>query len=155
MGEVETKLKELGITLPQKDIKRTGVIPIRREGNLLFLSGHGCNRSDGTLAYEGKLGGELTLEQGYEAARFVGINLLAALKNYLGDLDRIEEIVKVLGFVASTPNFYEQPSVMHGFSDLMVEVFGERGKHARSAIGVNVLPHNQPIEIEMIVRIGE
>jgi enamine deaminase RidA (YjgF/YER057c/UK114 family) len=133
MGTAEQRLKELGINLPRKDIKRTGVIPIRREGDLLLL----------------------TVEQGYEAAQSSGINLLAALKNYLGTLDRVVEIVKVLGFVASAPDFYDQPSVMHGFSDLMVEIFGERGKHARSAIGTNVLPHNQPVEIEIIVRIRE
>ena len=153
MSVTEKRLEELGIKLPIE--KMRGTLPLRQVGNLIFMSGHGCELPEGGLIYEGKLGAELTLEQGYEAARHVGINLLTALKTYWGDLDRVEKIVKVLGFVASTPDFHQQPAVMHGFSDLMTEVFGERGKHARSAIGTNVLPNNQPVEIEMIVQIRE
>lgn len=153
MSITEKRLEELGIKLPMEQVR--GTLPLRQVGNLIFMSGHGCELPEGGLIYEGKLGADLTLEQGYAAARHVGINLLAALKFYLGDLDRVEKIVKVLGFVASAPDFYQQPAVMHGFSDLMVQVFGERGKHARSAIGTNVLPNNQPVEIEMIVQIRE
>ncbi len=153
MGNAERRLKELGIELPVENVR--GTLPLRQVGDLIFMSGHGCELPEGGLIYEGKLGAELTVEEGYKAARHVGINLLAALKHYLGDLDRVAEIVKVLGFVASTPDFHDQVAVMHGFSDLMVQVFGERGKHARSAIGTNVLPNNQPVEIEMIVRIRD
>lgn len=153
MGNAERRLKELGIELPVENVR--GTLPLRQVGDLIFMSGHGCELPEGGLIYEGKLGAELTVEEGYKAARHVGINLLAALKHYLGDLDRVAEIVKVLGFVASTPDFHGQVAVMHGFSDLMVQVFGERGKHARSAIGTNVLPNNQPVEIEMIVRIRD
>ena len=153
MGNAERRLKELGIELPVENVR--GTLPLRQVGDLIFMSGHGCELPEGGLIYEGKLGAELTVEEGYNAARHVGINLLAALKHYLGDLDRVAEIVKVLGFVASTPDFHDQVAVMHGFSDLMVQVFGERGKHARSAIGTNVLPNNQPVEIEMIVRIRD
>lgn len=153
MGNAERRLEEMGIKLPVE--KMRGTLPLRQVGNLIFMSGHGCELPEGGLIYEGKLGAELTVEEGYKAARHVGVNLLTALKTYLGDLDRVEQIVKVLGFVASTPDFHEQPAVMHGFSDLMTEVFGERGKHARSAIGTNVLPNNQPVEIEMIVQIRD
>lgn len=152
MSVIEKRLNELGIILPTKDRKGKGFVHILRDGDYIFLSGHDC-RKDGKLPYEGKLGAEVTIEQGYEAARQVGINMLADLKDYLGDLDRVERIVKVLGFVSSVPDFYKQPAVMHGFSDLMVEVFGERGLHTRSAIGVAVLPSNMPVEVEMMVRI--
>lgn len=151
MGVFEKRLENLNISLPRKQMK--GLIPVRQVGNLLFLSGHGCELPEGGLLYEGRLGVDLSVEQGYEAARQVGINLLATLKNYLGDLDRIEKVVKVLGFVACHPEFHEQPAVMNGFSDLMVEVFGQRGTHARSAIGTNALPKNLPVEIEMILEI--
>lgn len=155
MSTVEQKLADIGIELPKVDRRGKGLIPLRREGDLVFLSGHGCQQRDGSLIHIGKVGSELTLAQGYEAARQVGINLLVTLKDYLGSLDRVERIIKVLGFVASSPEFYEQPAVMHGFSDLMVEVFGDRGQHARSAIGTLVLPNNQPVEIEMIVKIRD
>jgi len=153
MGEYEKRLENLDIKLSLKNRKGKGIVSLKQNGNLVYLSGHGCEKDTGELIYKGKVGGEVTVEQGYEAARQVGINLLATLKDYLGSLDRIVEIIKVLGFVASTPDCSEQPAVMHGFSDLMTEVFGENGKHARSAIGVAVLPNNQPVEIEMIVKI--
>lgn len=149
------RLAELGIELPVKDRKGKGLIPVTRYNDLLFLSGHGCQRADGSLIYEGKLGKELTVEQGYEAARQVGINILATLQDYLGDLDRVVQVVKVLGFVASTPDFHQQPAVMHGFSDLMTSVFRARGQHARSAIGTSVLPNNQPVEVEVVVQIKD
>ncbi len=154
MSETEKKLEELGIKLPAKDRKGKGYIPVLRDGNYLFLSGHDC-RKDGKLIYEGKLGADVNIEQGYETARQVAINMLATLKDYLGDLDRVERIIKVLGFVSSAGDFYKQPAVMHGFSDLMTEVFGERGQHARSAIGAAVLPSNMPVEVEMMVKIRD
>ena len=154
MGEVEKRLESMGITLPARDRKGKGLIPVQRDGNYLFLSGHHCKK-DGKLIRDGKLGAEVSLEEGYEAARQVGINMLGTLKDYLGNLDRVERIIKVLGFVASKPDFFDQPKVMHGFSDLMTEVFGERGLHARSAIGVAVLPGNIPVEVEMMVKIKD
>ena len=122
MGNAERRLKELGIELPVENVR--GTLPLRQVGDLIFMSGHGCELPEGGLIYEGKLGAELTVEEGYKAA--CGDQPPGALKHYLGDLDRVAEIVKVLGFVASTPDFHDQVAVMHGFSDLMVQVFGER-----------------------------
>ncbi|GIQ68798.1 RidA family protein [Xylanibacillus composti] len=156
MGLAEERIAKLGITLPTISLKGKGIVAIQKHGNLLYTSGHGPEReSDGSPIWTGKLGKDLTVEEGYAAARECGIILLAQLKSYLGDLERVDQIVKVLGLVASAEDFYQQPQVMHGFSDLMVEVFGERGKHARSAMGTYVLPKNIPVEIEMIVRIKE
>ena len=155
MGETEKRLKELEIVLPYKDRKGKSLVILRKDGQLIYLSGHGCDKPNGKLLYEGRLGAEVNVEEGYKAARQVGINLLASLKDYLGNLDRIEKIIKVLGFVACTPDFNQQPQVMHGFSDLMTEVFGDRGTHARSAIGVAALPKKTPVEIEMIVKIKD
>jgi enamine deaminase RidA (YjgF/YER057c/UK114 family) len=153
MATPEDILEQLGTTLPKTDRKGKGVILVRQVGNLLFLSGHGCTLANGELTYKGKVGLDLTIEEGYQAARQCGIRLLATLKDHLGTLDRVEKIVKVLGFVNSCPDFCNQPEVMHGFSDLMTEVFGARGQHARSAIGAVALPANQAVEIEMIVEI--
>ena len=155
MGETEKRLKELEIVLPYKDRKGKSLLRLRKDGQLIYLSGHGCDTPNGKLLYEGRLGAEVNVEEGYKAARQVGINLLASLKDYLGNLDRIEKIIKVLGFVACTPDFNDQPQVMHGFSDLMTEVLGDRGKHARSAVGVTALPGKTPVEVEMIVKIKD
>lgn len=156
MGLADERIAQLGITLPKISLKGKGIVAIQRHGNLLYTSGHGPEREDdGTPIWTGKLGKDLTVEEGYLAARECGIILLAQLKHYLGDLERVDQIVKALGLVASAEDFYQQPQVMHGFSDLMVEVLGERGKHARSAMGTNVLPKNIPVEIEMIVRIKD
>lgn len=156
MGLAEERIAQLGIKLPKIDLRGKGVVPIQRHGNLLYTSGHGPEREDdGTPIWTGKLGKDLTVEEGYQAARECGIILLAQLKHYLGDLERVDQIIKVFGLVASAEDFYDQPKVLHGFSDLMVDVFGERGKHARSAMGTYVLPKNIPVEIEMIVRIKD
>ena len=155
MGETEKRLKELEIVLPYKDRRGKSLVILRKDGQLIYLSGHDCEKPNGKLLYKGRLGAEVNVEEGYEAARQVGINLLASLKDYLGDLDCIEKIIKVLGFVACTPDFNKQPQVMHGFSDLMTEVLGDRGKHARSAIGVTALPGKTSVEIEMIVKIKD
>lgn len=155
MSFIEKKLEELNIKIPVLDLKGKGLITFRRDGNLLYLSGHHCRKEDGKLIYEGKLGTEVSVEQGYETARQVGINMLRTLKGYLGNLDRVDKIIKVLGFVASATDFYKQAAVMNGFSDLMTEVFRERGQHARSAIGVAVLPSNMPVEVEVIVKIRD
>lgn len=155
MGIANKNIERLGIEIPKKDLRGQGLVAIKQHENLLYTSGHGPEREDGTPIWTGKLGADLTVEEGYEAAKECGIILLGELIHYLGDLDRVDTIVKVLGLVASADDFYEQPQVMNGFSDLMLEVFGEKGKHARSAMGTNVLPKNIPVEVEMIVRIKE
>ena len=151
----EDKLKQLGITLPQSPAPVANYVPAVRTGNLLFLSGAApAARPDGT-APVGKLGRDLTVEEGYEAARLVGVNHLATLKKELGDLDRVKRIVKLLSMVNAAPDFTEMPAVANGCSDLLVEVFGDRGRHARSAVGMSTLPNNIPVEIEMIVEVED
>ncbi|WP_135553823.1 RidA family protein [Paenibacillus cymbidii] len=154
MSKIEQRLQELGITLPPSPEPRFTYIPCKRTGNLLYLSGQDC-RIDGELMFEGKLGAELTIEQGQAAARQTMINCIAVLKGYLGDLDRVVGIVKMLGLVNSAPGFANQPLVINGASNLLVDVFGEAGKHARSAIGTNELPFHTPVEIEIIVEIRD
>lgn len=131
----------------------SGILPLRQVGNLVFLSGHGCEGEDGTPIFSGHIGTDLTLEQGRIAARHCGERLLQTLEDYLGTLDRVKSIVKVLGFINSADTFYQQPLVLNGFSELMIERMGDRGQHARSAIGTSVLPNNQAVEIEMIVEV--
>jgi len=155
MGQTENRLKELGIELPKKDRKGKGLVPIRQYRDLLYVSGHGPTDSEGNPVYQGKVGTDLTIEEGYKAARLCGINILATIVDYIGDLNRVDYTVKALGLVASGPEFFNQPAVMHGFSDLMVEVLGERGLHARSAMGTCCLPNNIPVEVELIVKIRD
>ncbi|MCC5937578.1 MAG: RidA family protein [Lunatimonas sp.] len=151
----EKKLADMGITLVPKGPGASNIVPAVRSGNLVFLSGHGPMQADGTNM-TGKLGADLTVAQGREAARLTGIQLLNALKYEIGDLKKVKRIVKVLGMVNSTPDFVESPAVIHGFTDFMVEVFGpERGKHARSAVGMVSLPGGIAVEIEMIVEIED
>ena len=149
----EARLKELNITLPPPGTPMANYVGAVRVGPLLFLSGHGPLRSDGKPSARGKLGRELTVEQGCKVAREVGLNLLATARASLGSLDRVKRVVKVLGMVASAEGFGEQPKVINGFSDLMVEVFGDAGKHARSAVGMAELPMGIPVEIEMILEV--
>jgi len=150
--DFDKKLKELGIELmaPSKPI--ANYVKAVRVGNLLYLSGHGPSRPDGTTI-TGKVGSDMTIEQGYEAAKQTGVSILSTLKAELGDLNKVKRIVKVLGMVNCTPTFGDQPKVINGFSDLMVAVFGDRGKHARSAVGMNALPNNMAVEIEIIVEV--
>ncbi|MBB6674911.1 RidA family protein [Cohnella nanjingensis] len=154
MSKIEQRLEALGIVLPPSPEPRFTYIPCSRTGNLIYLSGQDC-RVDGELLYAGKLGREVTIEQGQEAARQTIINCLAVMKGYLGDLDRVVKIVKLLGFVNSAPEFADQPYVMNGASDLLVQVFGDAGKHARSAIGTSELPFHTPVEIELIAEIRD
>ncbi|MFF2483309.1 RidA family protein [Paenibacillus sp. NPDC058071] len=154
MSQIEKRLAELGITLPETTAPKFSYIPVNQTGNLIYTSGFDC-RINGILMYEGKVGSDLTIEQGQEAARQVVINLLAAMKAYLGDLDRVVKIVKILGFVNSAPGFGDQPYVMNGASDLLISVFGENGRHARSAIGTSDLPFHTPVEIELIAEIRD
>jgi len=149
-ARAEDNLKTKNITLPSAPTPVANYVTSVRVGNLLFLSGHGPSAD--TPA--GKVGKDLTLQQGYQAARATGLNLLATARAALGSLDKVKRVVKVLGMVNSAPGFAEQPKVINGFSDLMVEVFGESiGKHARSAVGMAELPNNIPVEIEMILEV--
>lgn len=148
----EERLKALGIELGDGRSPMESYVPSVRTGNLVFISGLGPGTTDGR-EWKGKVGADLTLEEGAQSARAVGIAMLARIKAELGSFDRVGQIVKVLGFVASGPGFNEQPTVMNGFSDLMVDVFSESGRHARSAIGVSELPHNIPVEVEIVLEI--
>jgi len=149
----EAKLVELGITLPAPPSPVANYVNAVRTGNLIFMAGKGPRRADGT-EITGKLGADVTIEQGYEGARLTAINQLAVLKEMLGDLKKVRRIIKVLGMVNSDPSFVDQPAVINGFSDLMVEVFGERGRHARAAVGMASLPRGQAVEIEFIVEVA-
>ncbi|MDD2792553.1 MAG: RidA family protein [Sediminibacterium sp.] len=148
----EEKLKEAGIILPSISAPVANYVNVVRTGNLLFLSGKGPSLPDGSYI-TGKLGQELTIQQGYDAARLTAINQLAVLKAELGELSKIKRIVKVLGLVNSAAQFADQPKVINGFSDLMVLALGNKGKHARSAIGTNSLPFNMACEVELIVEV--
>ncbi len=148
----EKRLKELGIELPPVAAPVANYVNAVRTGNLLFLAGKGPSPVDG-LRPQGKLGREFTVEQGYRFARSTGLALLAVMKAELGSLDRVRRVVKVLGMVNAVPDFTDQPKVINGCSDLLVEVFGERGRHARSAVGMGSLPNGIPVEIEAIVEV--
>jgi enamine deaminase RidA (YjgF/YER057c/UK114 family) len=152
MTEIETHLKELGWALPDPPTPVGAYLLSRQTGDLLFLSGTTCYVPGGIL-YKGRLGAELDVQQGYAAARQTMLNLLGVVKAVLGDLDRVECVVKLNGYVNSTPDFVRQPEVINGASDLLVQLYGERGKHARTSIGVNILPNNIPVEIEMVVQV--
>jgi len=149
----EARIKELGLALPQPPRPAGNYVPGVRVGNFLFLSGHGPVRVDGAPTLRGKVGRDLSLEDGYKAAREVGINLLGSARTLLGSLDKVKRVVKVLGMVNSAEGFGDQPKVINGFSDLMVEVFGDNGRHARSAVGMAELPMGIPVEIEMILEV--
>jgi len=148
----EARLKELGLTLPEQPKPVANYVPSVRVGNLLFVSGHGPY-SDGKIKTAGKVGQDLTVDEGYQVARNVTMNCLASIRAALGDLDKVKRFVKLLGMVNCTEDFKEQPKVINGCSDLLVELFGGAGKHARSAVGMQALPFAIPVEIEMIVEV--
>ena len=148
----EERLKEKGIILPAPGAPVANYVNVVRVGNLLYLAGKGPTKPDGTNI-TGKVGKDLTIEQGYDAAKLVAINHLAVLKAELGDLGKVKRIVKVLGMVNCTEDFKDQPKVINGYSDLMVAVFGDKGKHARSAVGMYALPMNIAVEVEVIVEV--
>jgi len=150
----DARLKELGIELPAVPEPVANYVNGVRTGNLIFLAGKGPKRADGS-EISGKLGANVSIEEGYEGARLTAINQLAVLKEMLGDLRKVKRVVKVLGMVNSDPEFVQQPAVINGFSDLIVEVFGERGRHARAAVGMASLPRGQVVEIEMIVEVED
>ena len=148
----EAKLREMGLTLPVAAAPVANYVRAVRTGNLVFLAGHGECSAEGRLT--GKVGSERTIEEGYASAKRVGLCLLSSLKQEVGDLRKVTRIVKVLGMVQSAPDFGNQPEVINGFSDLMVAVFGDRGRHARSAVGMAALPRNISVEIEMVVEVA-
>ncbi len=150
--DFDKKLQEVGIQVYTPGKPMGNYVKAVRTGNLLYLAGHGPTKSDGSNI-TGKVGKDLTTEQGYEAAKQTGIALLSTLKSELGDLNKVKRIVKVLGMVNCTDTFTDQPKVINGFSDLMVAVFGDKGRHARSAVGMYALPSNIAVEIEIIVEV--
>ena len=152
--KVEKRLKELGIELAQPTTPMGSYVNAVRTGNLLYLAGKGPGLPGKPLPV-GKVGREFTIEEGYQHARSTGLSILAAIKAELGDLDRVKRIVKVLGMVNAMPDFGHQPEVINGCSDLFVEVFGERGRHARSAVGMGSLPRGIPVEVEVIVEVED
>jgi len=151
--KIEERLRELGLVLPPLPVPPGNFIHFVRSGDLLFLAGKGPYAADGTLS-TGKVGGDVTEEAAYRDARQIGLLQIATMKLALGDLERVNRIVKVLGMVNAVPEFAGHPQVINGFSDLMVEVFGEKGRHARSAVGMGSLPNQQTVEIEVIVEVA-
>ena len=152
MSNVEERLKSLGIKLPNPPQAQGNYVGAVTSGNLVYLSGSGPMKADGSFIV-GKVPTDISQEEAYQAARLTGLNLLATLKAHIGDLDRFQKLIKVLGMVNAEPDFAAQPKVINGFSDLMVEVFGDAGRGARSAVGVGSLPSGISVEIEMIVEI--
>ena len=153
MSEAEDRLKSQGLTLPEPPEPIANYVTAVLTSNLVFLAGHGpTNWPDGTPC-QGKLGRDLSVDQGYEAAGLVALNALATLKLHLGDLDKVRRIVKILCMVNATPEFADHASVANGFSDLMVATFGDKGKHARSAVGMGSLPMGIPVEVELVVEV--
>jgi enamine deaminase RidA (YjgF/YER057c/UK114 family) len=148
----EARLKELGIELPPPPVPAANYVPWRIGGGLLFLSGVGPNRPDGSYV-AGTVGGDLSVEQGYEAARLCGLNLLANMRAALGSLDRVDTMLKVLGMVRGVPDFSRHPEVINGCTDLFVQVFGDSGRPARSAVGMGSLPRGIAVEVEAVVLI--
>ena len=149
---VEEKLKALGLALPEAPKPVAAYIPAKRAGDLVFVSGQIPLR-DGKIAYRGKVGAQRTPEEGYEAARLCALNALAAVKALVGSLETVE-VLQVRGYVNCTPDFEGHPEVVNGASELLVELFGEQGKHARAAVGVPSLPRDATVEVEMVVRVG-
>jgi enamine deaminase RidA (YjgF/YER057c/UK114 family) len=147
-GSVEKKLASLGISLPTPAAPIANYVPFVRSQNMLVVSGQLCFGTDGNLVAKGQLGNGVSLDDGQRAARACAINLLAQLKSALGDLDKVIRVVRLGGFINSAPGFTDGPKVMNGASDLMVEVFGEKGRHARSTVGVAALPANAAVEVE-------
>ena len=151
---VEDKIKELGVTLPQTPKPVAAYIPALQTGNYVYTSGQ-IPLQDGKLKYTGKIGSEFSLEEGQKAAELCALNGLSAIKSVIGDLDKIDRVIKVTVFVNSAGGFTDQSKVANGASEFLGKVFGEKGKHVRSAVGVNELPLNSAVEVEMIVKVIE
>ena len=153
-GSIEQKLAAQGIVLPQPAAPVANYVGFVRSGNLLFVSGQVCVNAEGKLIAKGKLGAGVTIEQGNAAARGCAINLMAQVKAAIGDLDKVVRVVRLGGFVNSAPDFLEGPKVLNGASDLMVEVFGDKGRHARTTVGVASLPSDAAVEVEGIFEVS-
>jgi enamine deaminase RidA (YjgF/YER057c/UK114 family) len=156
MGQIDGKLKELGVALPTPAAPVANYVPFVRSGNLVVISGQICLGPDGKLAdaHKGKVGAEVSAQTGQEAARLCAINVIAQLKNAIGDLDRVVRCVRLGGFINAAPTFAPLPGVMNGASDLMVAVFGDKGRHARTTVGVAELPFDAAVEVEAIFEVG-
>lgn len=150
----EQVLDKLGIDIASYGAPVANYVSAVQTGNLVFLAGHGPRRRDGTFV-TGRLGDDLSIEDGYEASRITAIRMIITLKDYLTDLSRVRRIIDMTGMVAATPDFAEHPKVIDGASDLLIEVFGERGRHARAAIGMGSLPFNTPVEFKMVVEVSD
>ncbi len=153
-GIVEGRLKELGIALKEGPAPVANYVPFVRAGNLLMVSGQLCFDRDGKLAAKGQLGGTVSIEDGQKAARACAVNLLAQVKAALGDLDKVVRVVRLGGFINSAPGYTDGPKVMNGASDLMVQAFGDKGKHARTTVGVAALPADAAIEVEGLFEVA-
>jgi len=154
MSAIETRLAELGLALPEAAAPAANYVPFVQSGNLVVISGQ-ITLENGVLKYIGRIGDDLTTEQGYDAAKLCGLNLIAQLKAACnGDLDRVTQVVRLGGFVNCTADFTDQPKVINGASDLMAAVFGDKGKHARAAVGVNTLPLGVAVEVEGLFEIA-
>jgi enamine deaminase RidA (YjgF/YER057c/UK114 family) len=153
MSGIDERIEKLGIVLPTRDLKGTGVVDAKLHQDVLYLSAHLPIDENGKAVYVGKVDAEVDIETAYLAARLCGLNMLTTIKDYIGDLDRVAYFVKVLGIVNCSGDFCRQPEVINGFSDLITEVFGRRGQHARSAMGAYALPLNVPVLVDAIVRI--
>jgi len=153
MGAIEERLEELGLELPPSTRPIANFVLVVRTGSLAFVSGHGPTGGDGRPVYTGSVASEVPVEDAYAAARLTILNCLRTLHDELGTLDRVRRIVKLLGMVRSDPGFTQQPQVINGASDLLVELFGDRGRHARSAVGMAALPHGIPVEIELVAEV--
>jgi enamine deaminase RidA (YjgF/YER057c/UK114 family) len=152
MSKIEHKIIELGLVLPTPAKPLASYVPAKKSGSLVFTAGQ-LPMVDGVLVAQGFLGKNVEIEDAYQAARICTLNALAAIKGVIGDLDQIKQIVRVVGYVASVPEFTQQPAVVNGASELLLDIFGENGKHARSAVGMTVLPLNAAVEIELTVEI--
>jgi enamine deaminase RidA (YjgF/YER057c/UK114 family) len=152
VANIESRIKEIGFSLPEAPKPVAAYIPAKQTGNLVFTAGQ-LPMVNGELISKGLLGQDVEIDEANKAARICTLNALAAIKRVIGDLDRIKQIVRVVGYVASVPTFTQQPAVVNGASELLLEIFGENGKHARSAVGMAVLPLNASVEIELTVEI--
>jgi enamine deaminase RidA (YjgF/YER057c/UK114 family) len=152
MSNIENKIKELGLQLPEPPKPLAAYIPAKQTGNLVFTAGQ-LPMVNGEIILKGLLGQDVEIEPAYNAAKICTLNALSAIKGVIGDLDKIKQVVRVVGYVASVPTFTQQPAVVNGASELLLEVFGDKGKHARSAVGMAVLPLNAAVEIELTVEI--
>ncbi len=153
MSNIEDRLSQLGYDLPSPPPPIGNYLPAARSGNVMWMAGVGPRRADGSRI-TGKLGSDLSMEQGYEAARWCALNLLARMKEELGDLDRVSRILKVVGMVNSEPDFGQQAQVVDGASDLFVDLFGDRGRHSRSAPGMGALPGNSAVIVECVIEVA-